>query len=197
MLCVYTYSCSCVHALITHINQWSQITSYIGDQAGTVTYSWFFIPKEMCIIYSLHTDPDPPTNVSVVAGTECSTADVSWSPSQVNYSAAIGNYSVRYRLRGSSGGYTTVYSSNTSVTLQGLDPSANYDVEVAAIDLCRKVTQLCIVCTYILLFSGWKGSGLYTRQAIFSCVHIVHQMQLISLNMSMHASCTHLAVCTL
>ena len=97
------------------------------------------------LCYLLHPDPDPPANVSVVAGTECNTAVVSWSPSQVNYSAAIGNYSVRYRLRGSSGGYTIVYSSNTSLTLRGLDPSADYDVEVAAIDLCGRMSGFSMV----------------------------------------------------
>ena len=75
-----------------------------------------------------------------MTGTECNTADVSWSPSTVNYSAVIGNYSVRYQLRGSSGSYTTVYSTTTSITLRGLDPSAEYDVEVAAIDLCGRMS---------------------------------------------------------
>ena len=75
-----------------------------------------------------------------MTGTECNTADVSWSPSTVNYSAVIGNYSVRYRLRGSSGGYTTVYSLTTSITLRGLDPSEVYEVEVAAIDLCGRMS---------------------------------------------------------
>ena len=90
-------------------------------------------------------DPDPPTGVSVVPGTECGTADVSWSPSQVNYNAVIGNYSVRYRQRSRTGGYTTVYSSNTSVTLRGLDPSVEYSVEVAAIDLCGRMSGLSMV----------------------------------------------------
>ena len=43
-------------------------------------------------------------------------------------------------MRGSSGGYTTVYSPTTSSTLRGLDLSAEYDVEVAAIDLCGRVS---------------------------------------------------------
>ena len=73
-------------------------------------------------------------------GTECSTADVSWIPSTVSYNAVIGNYSVRYRLRGSSGGYTVVYSTTTSITLRGLDLSAEYEVEVAAIDLCGRTS---------------------------------------------------------
>ena len=73
-------------------------------------------------------------------GTECNTSDVSWSPPTVNYNAVIGNYSVRYQLRESSGGYTTVYSTTTSITLQGLDPSAEYEVEVAAVDLCGRMS---------------------------------------------------------
>ena len=75
-----------------------------------------------------------------MTGTDCNTADVSWSPSTVNYNAVIGNYSVRYRVRGSSGSYTTVYSTTTSTTLQGLDPSEVYEVEVAAVDLCGRMS---------------------------------------------------------
>ena len=33
-----------------------------------------------------------------------------------------------------------MYSTTTSTTLQGLDPGAEYEVEVAAIDLCRRVS---------------------------------------------------------
>ena len=75
-----------------------------------------------------------------MTGAECNTADVSWSPSTVNYIAVIGNYSVRYRVRGSSGDYTTVYSTTTSITLQDLDPGAEYDVEVAAVDPCGRMS---------------------------------------------------------
>ena len=90
-------------------------------------------------------DPDPPSGVVAVAGVVCNTSNVSWSPSQVIYNSMIGNYSVRYQLRGSSGGYTTVYSSNTNLTLRGLDPSAEYDVEVAAIDLCGRISGFSMV----------------------------------------------------
>ena len=45
----------------------------------------------------------------------------------------VGNYSVRYQLRSSGGGYTTVYSPSTSVTLQDIVPNTEYDVSVAAI----------------------------------------------------------------
>ena len=43
-------------------------------------------------------------------------------------------------MGGSSGSYTTVYSPTTSITLRGLDPSEVYEVEVAAIDLCRRLS---------------------------------------------------------
>ena len=86
-------------------------------------------------------DPAPPTGVSVVAGTECSTADVSWSPSMVVYSGSIGNYSVRYRSR-SGGDYTAVYSTSTSVTLEGLNRSLEYVLDVTAIDSCGRMSEL-------------------------------------------------------
>ena len=85
------------------------------------------------------TDPAPPTGVSVVAGMECGTANVSWNPSMVVYSGAIGNYSVRYRPSGG-GDYTTVYSTSTSVTLQGLNRSLEYVVDVTAIDSCGRTS---------------------------------------------------------
>ena len=44
-------------------------------------------------------------------------------------------------MRGSSGGYTTVYSTTTSITLRGLDPGAEYDVGVAAVDLCGRMSE--------------------------------------------------------
>ena len=43
------------------------------------------------------------------------------------------NYSIRYQLTSSTGDYTTVNISGTSVTLQNLQPNTEYDVEVAAI----------------------------------------------------------------
>ena len=81
---------------------------------------------------------------------------MSWSPSAVNYTTAIGNYSVTYRMRGGNGD-NTVYTSSTSVTLQGLDPSAEYDVQVTAIDLCGRmsdpsmVAQLDLQCTQFIM----------------------------------------------
>ena len=76
--------------------------------------------------------PEPPTVVSVEDGAGCYTSVVSWTPQPV-CGVVVGNYSVRFRLR-SSGGYTTMYSPSTSVTLQGLVPNAEYTVSVAAIN---------------------------------------------------------------
>ena len=48
----------------------------------------------------------------------------------------VGNYSVRYRLTdtSASSSFTTVYTTTTSVVLQGLVPDAEYTVSVAAIN---------------------------------------------------------------
>ena len=80
------------------------------------------------------TGPQPPADVSVVV-TGNDTAVVSWVPSMSRMcDVVIGNYSVRYRLRNGTGATITVYSSNTSVTLQALVPNAEYNVSVAAIN---------------------------------------------------------------
>ena len=46
----------------------------------------------------------------------------------------VGNYSVKYQLSNATGGYTTVYTPNTNVSLQDLVPNADYIVSVAAIN---------------------------------------------------------------
>ena len=58
---------------------------------------------------------------------------VSWVAPQPVCGVVAGNYSVRYQLRNRGGGYTTVFTPNTSVTLQGITANAEYDVSVAAI----------------------------------------------------------------
>ena len=78
--------------------------------------------------------PGPPTGVSVDV-TGSGTAVVSWNPSMSRMcDVLIENYNVRYRLNSGSGGYTTLNTSSTSVTLQDLVPNAEYTVEVAAIN---------------------------------------------------------------
>ena len=78
--------------------------------------------------------PQPSTGLTVVV-TGSDTAVVSCESQQsLMCDVVIGNYSVRYRLRFGTGGYTTVYSSSTSVTLRDLVPNAEYDVSVAAIN---------------------------------------------------------------
>ena len=77
---------------------------------------------------------DPPTGVSVdVTGSD--TAVVSWNPSMSRMcDVVIGIYNVRYRMSNSNGGYTTVNTSSTIVTLRDLVPNAEYTMEVAGIN---------------------------------------------------------------
>ena len=110
-------------------------------------------------------DSASPTGVSAVMGTECNTSIVSWSPSTVSYNAVIGNYSVRYRLRGSSGSYTAVYSPTTSITLRGLYPGAEYDVEVSAVDLCGRTSGFSEVARLDL-------QGIYIILTLFNWLHL-------------------------
>ena len=84
---------------------------------------------------SCFTGPQPPTGVSVViTGTD--TAVVSWNAQQSRMCDVVGNYSVRYQLTNDTGSPPiTVYTSSTSVTLNGLVPNAAYRVSVATITL--------------------------------------------------------------
>ena len=82
------------------------------------------------------TDLQPPTGVSVeITGTD--TAVVSWNAQQSRMcDVVVGNYSVRYQLTNDTGSSPiTVYTSSTSVTLNGLVPNAVYSVSVATITL--------------------------------------------------------------
>ena len=76
----------------------------------------------------------PPIDV-VAEATECNSATVSWSaPNSKVCDGVISSYStLRYRLNGSTGDYTTMNTSGISVTLQGLTPNEVYTVEVAVI----------------------------------------------------------------
>ena len=69
----------------------------------------------------------------MVEANGCNSANMSWTPTQLRVcDATIGGYSVRYQLSGT-GGYSTVNTSSTSVTLQDLVPNAEYTVSVATI----------------------------------------------------------------
>ena len=70
------------------------------------------------------------------------TVVVSWTASQSRMcDVAIVNYSVKYQLWNGAGNYTTVYTSNTSVTLQGLLPNTMYNVSVAAINSVENISE--------------------------------------------------------
>ena len=87
------------------------------------------------MVYFSHcTAPQPPSGIMVTAN-GCNSAMVSWNASQSRMcDVVVVSYSVRYRLTGSSDGYDTVSTSNTSATLENLVPNAEYDVEVATVD---------------------------------------------------------------
>ena len=86
------------------------------------------------VMQSPSTGPQPPTGLTVVVTVD-GTAVVSWQAQQSRVcDAVIGNYSVRYQLTGCTCGIITVYTSSTSVTLQGLARVAEYTVSVAAIN---------------------------------------------------------------
>ena len=85
-------------------------------------YSYF------CVLAELQ----PPTGV-IVEANGCNSANVAWTPTQLRVcDATIEGYSVRYQQSGT-GGYSTVNTSSTSVTLQDLVPNAEYTVSVATI----------------------------------------------------------------
>ena len=93
----------------------------------------------MCIVIcalltSYFAGPEPPTDVSV-AVMDNNTAVVSWTASQSRIcDVVIVNYSVKYELN-VTGGYTTVNTSSTIVTLQCLAScNAEYSVSVATIN---------------------------------------------------------------
>ena len=80
--------------------------------------------------------------------TGSSTVEVSWNPSSSGMcDVLLTGYSIRYRLSGSTGDYTTVNTSGstTSVTLQDLAPNEEYDVEVAAIFSNGAISHFCAV----------------------------------------------------
>ena len=77
-------------------------------------------------------EPKSPTQVFIsVTGTD--SAVVFWTASQ-SKCGLIANYSVTYQLGDGTGAIATLYTTETSVILQGLVPKANYTVTVAAIN---------------------------------------------------------------
>ena len=79
-------------------------------------------------------------------------AVVSWDAQQsMKCDVVIGNYSVRYHRRsGNTSGYTTVYTSDTKVTLQELERGATYSVSVAAIDSNEEMGNYSVWVTFTI-----------------------------------------------
>ena len=73
--------------------------------------------------------------------TDSSTVVVSWNPAFSGMCDVFArDYTVRYRLSGGSGSYTTVNTTGTRVTLGDLASNAVYDVAVAAIHSSGVIT---------------------------------------------------------
>ena len=82
---------------------------------------------------------------------------VSWTPSLSGMCDVLSTgYSIRYRLSGSTGDYTTVNTSGstTSVTLVDLAPNAEYDVEVAAINSNGAISHFSAVAQFTVTPPG-------------------------------------------
>ena len=107
-------------------------------------------PLNPAYVYAVcFSGPDSPTGVSTVV-TGSNTVKVSWTPSSSGMCDVFStSYSIRYRLSGSTGNYTTVnISGTTSVTLQDLAPNAEYDVEVAAINSNGAISHYSVVAQF-------------------------------------------------
>ena len=118
-------------------------------------------------------------------GAGCYISVVSWVAPQPVCGVVVGNYSVRYQLRNRGGGYTTVYTPSTSVTLQGIAANIEYDVSVAAISSAGDVSafteatqfelqgDLFIICrsvSYVKVLCG-SHNKVYTSYEISSHTH--------------------------
>ena len=91
--------------------------------------NWYHLPLQLSLYY-FFAEPKPPTDVSFrVTGTD--SVMVSWTAS-LSKCGGITNYSVTYQLTIGTGPTTTVYTTQTSITLQGLIPNGEYRVMVSA-----------------------------------------------------------------
>ena len=92
-------------------------------------------------MFHFFAEPKPPTGVMFQI-TGIDTAVVSWAASQSMCDGVIGNYSVTYQL--SNGTSATVYTNETSITLRGLIPNAEYSVFVVAVNSRGDVSLLSV-----------------------------------------------------
>ena len=87
------------------------------------------------------------------AVTGSDTVAVSWNPSSSGMCDIVSadEYSIRYQLSCSTGGYATVNTSSTSVMLQNLAPNSQYDVEVAAVNSNGTISDFSTVIQFMTL----------------------------------------------
>ena len=103
----------------------------------------------------------------MVEANGCNSANVAWTPTQLRVcDATIEGFSVRYQQSGT-GGYSTVNTSSTSVSLQDLVPNAEYTVSVAAISSVGSMstfamTQFNLQGKYLLCLQGISGHSPHT-----------------------------------
>ena len=98
----------------------------------------------------------------------------------------IMNYSVRYQLTSGTGGSATVYSLSISVTLQGLDPNAEYTVSVAAINSAGGTS------TFTMATFDLQGSTLFMESECVLLLCIV-VLAVVVYNITTHST-LHLSV---
>ena len=117
-------------------------------------------------MHSPSTGPQSPTGLKV-AVTGNDTAVVSWDAQQSRVcDDVIRNYSVRYQLRSGMGAIYTVYSSNASVTLQGLAHGAEYTVSVAAINSKGEISSFSALVQFTVTPTASPSSKLHPRSVI-------------------------------
>ena len=99
------------------------------------------------------------------------TAVVSWTASQSMCDGVIGNYSVRYQLSNDFG--ATVYTNETSITLRGLIPNAEYSVFVAAVNSRGDVSLFSGETSFAVSMSTANPSGCSQGMyVLYSCTII-------------------------
>ena len=125
-------ACDPLHKSCTQLHSYLDVVHSLNLNYETKSTFLSLIYRQFPVNFA---EPKPPADVLLTAiGKD--TAVVTWSASSSMCDNVVGNYSVRYRLTDTSASstFTTVYTTTTSVVLQGLVPDAEYTVSVAAIN---------------------------------------------------------------